>query len=794
MADLSKITALAGELAPLDAVDFVADAAKPEILAKYGLDRPVAAATLTFNDGSPSKTLLVGNVREGKAEAFARLSDAPFVFTVRQSLRDALEQPSLALRPLQVWQFAASDIAAMSVKRGNESYTLTKDATGWKLGAPFSGNASAQTVQPLLSAAATIRAERFEAHKADDLARYGLSKPALEIGLYTPTSARLALIGNPVAAGAKSRFAKLADEDAIFVVAESLVTAADRPAIDLLDRRLLSFDAGQAMEIRGTSADGDWLLKRAGDGWVLDSVRPAIPADRPTVEEVLRSLSGLEAIRFVEAGPRVGLGNYGLGRPQATVSVTVASAGGAPQVHSIAIGDRVREGEGYYARVDQSQAVAQIDGALVRRLIREDVDFANRDLLSFDPAQLVAIRRRGVEELELLKGQDGWTLAKPVIPNVDRSGIDELVDRLAHLRVSRIIALDATDMSRYGLDAPAAAVTLVARMADGSTTEKVIEIGRPVSVRYQEPEGARYVRLAGATTVGILAPAIANRLTGPSFTFRDRMVARFNEADRAILEHGPRRLVFARTDGVWRITEPISAEAEQAEMQDLVNALSRLRADELVAEHATDVKKYGLDVPEARWRLYSGDSEVLNLLVGKREADSGRHFAKLASGDLVFALDAALSGRLLAEYRKRALWASLDSAQIETLIYGVADKTIVLQKVDGAWQVSGRPDQPVNAATINDLLGTLSNLKAERFLVDKDADLRRYGLASPARTIVVRPRVGNPLTLYLGNFELGTKRAYGRIYDAARTDVFLLSAADTAKLMRELSELVAGRP
>jgi hypothetical protein len=418
-----------------------------------------------------------------------------------------------------------------------------------------------------------------------------------------------------------------------------------------------------------------------------------------------------------------------------------------------------------------------------------ELDFVSRDLLSFDPAQLTAIRRHGGEDLEFAKGADGWTFVKPAGQKLDQAGMGELAEQLAHLRVTRIIALDAGDPSRFGLDAPAATVTLVIRGAEGQTSDKVIEIGRTTSARHDEPEGSRYVRLAGSQTVGILPPALGEKLTGDALRFRDRDIAHFADADRAIVDQGGRHLTFTKADGAWKLTEPLAAAADQAGLDELVDGLRRLRAYELVAERSTDLKKFGLDEPEAHWQFFSGDKPVLNLLVGKGERNTGRRFAKLADGEMIFLLDAPLAQRLLAEHRKRELWTGIDPTQVETLIYGVGDKTLVLQKVENAWQVPGKPDQPVNAAVINELVAAFASLKIERYVADKDADLKRFGLQPPARTIVLRPRTGNPQTIYLGGYEPGSKRLYGRTYDPARNDAFVISEADSARLLKEQSDL-----
>jgi len=240
-------------------------------------------------------------------------------------------------------------------------------------------------------------------------------------------------------------------------------------------------------------------------------------------------------------------------------------------------------------------------------------------------------------------------------------------------------------------------------------------------------------------------------------------------------------------DGTWKMTEPQATEAEATDIDDLVGSLARLRADELVAEKPADLKPYGLDAPEVRWRFLAGEREVLQLLVGKRDDASGRRYAKLANGDLVFLLAPDLSAKATAEYRKRTVWTIFDSAQAESLIYAVGGNTLVLNKTDTTWQLQGQPGQAVNATVVNELLATLAAAKVERYVVDKGADPQLYGLQPPERTIIARTRTGTPQTLYLGRFEGDSKRAYARVLDSARTDVFVLSEADSAKLVRELA-------
>ena len=52
--------------------------------------------------------------------------------------------------------------------------------------------------------------------------------------------------------------------------------------------------------------------------------------------------------------------------------------------------------------------------------------------------------------------------------------------------------------------------------------------------------------------------------------------------------------------------------------------------------------------------------------------------------------------------------------------------------------------------------------------------------------MVARSRTGVTATLYLGKTEDGSKRVYARVLDPNRSDVFVPSEADGARLVKDL--------
>ena len=235
----------------------------------------------------------------------------------------------------------------------------------------------------------------------------------------------------------------------------------------------------------------------------------------------------------------------------------------------------------------------------------------------------------------------------------------------------------------------------------------------------------------------------------------------------------------------------VPAEAEQSELEDLVNALAPLRADELVAEKPADLKPYGLDKPEVRWRFLLGDKEVLSVLVGgfekTKHGEGPRCYAKLAAGDVVFLLEPTLTKKVLSEYRHRSIWTSLDSAQVERIRFGYAQNPFVLEKIDNSWHVTGKLAVPIKAEKVSETLDVLSRLKVERFVVDNNADLKLYGLEPPQLILEIQTP-SDKKTLHIGRAEGTTKKYYARVPEPNRSDVFILSETDAAKIFRTAAD------
>src|SRR5260370_19117981 len=101
------------------------------------------------------------------------------------------------------------------------------------------------------------------------------------------------------------------------------------------------------------------------------------------------------------------------------------------------------------------------------------------------------------------------------------------------------------------------------------------------------------------------------------------------------------------------------------------------------------------------------------------------------------------------------------------------------------WQMAGKPDLKVKSEAVRDTLDALARLKAERWVVDKDADLKLFGLEPPLLTLTVEAGTSKR-TLKVGRQEGGSNRYYAIVAGENSGAVFLIGDADARAIVRPL--------
>src|SRR3989442_13129267 len=138
----------------------------------------------------------------------------------------------------------------------------------------------------------------------------------------------------------------------------------------------------------------------------------------------------------------------------------------------------------------------------------------------------VELKRTG-EVVRLKREADGWQILEPVTARGDRAKVDETLTTLTTARVDREIESAPKRLDQYGLDTPAADITL--RLKDGRQLGLHLAATHPTAVW-------PHAREAGKPAVFVVSDMVLRDVTRPLVDFRDRSVLAFGQRHVTALE------------------------------------------------------------------------------------------------------------------------------------------------------------------------------------------------------------------------------------------------------------------
>ena len=356
-------------------------------------------------------------------------------------------------------------------------------------------------------------------------------------------------------------------------------------------------DAIEQITVRSENGDATTLTK-GGDAWQI--VSPvAANADATATIEMTRALANLEIRDVVDENP-TNLEQYGLDPPRLEV---VLKTSGDAMSRRLLIGDKTPAGENLYAKLASETRVLLIAASI-------DATF-NKTTWSLRDRRVLPIDRVGVDSLEvtgpggkvvLVRQDQEWHLTQPLRMRADLGVVSDLVARLTSAEMQSLLAPDAAQLSRCGLEKPIHVVTLgtgssratlqVGSKADASTT-CARDVSRPL--------------------VFTIETSLVDQLKKPVGEYRRKDVFAFAPHDARRIEvtrNGETRM-YERTDTsrderqAWREVSPGTREIQPERMDTALSGLSFLRAVTFVD---TPRIKGGLASPDILILVRYGDA------------------------------------------------------------------------------------------------------------------------------------------------------------------------------------------
>jgi hypothetical protein len=380
--------------------------------------------------------------------------------------------------------------------------------------------------------------------------------------------------------------------------------------------------------------------------------------------------------------------------------------------------------------------------ALLRPPGRKPALAPERVIADFAP-EMVREIQVAPQGITVVRSNGGWWMSQPLAYPADGDQINLLLASLKALAPATVIQESELAEGRAGANAgfgfspPQASLVFLS----GERKCQVLVGKRTL------PGDQAYVRVSGASGVFIVDAGWLKSAPGPTNSWRSTSLleAPAFEVTRIAVTNRPNIFVLEadETNRLWYMLYPTaSARADSDRVEQSLMQLQGARIAEFVSdEPRADLDALGLNPPEFELGLSKGSNLLELLQFGKSPTnDTNLVYARSAGRATVF----TVSGNVLApwkatakDFRDPRLIPS--AAETELVEVWGQDHFVLERQAGGGWRLDGA-GFPLDAASVRELVGGLSELKAQQIVIDLilEKALPEYGLAQPARRYRMR--------------------------------------------------------
>ncbi len=422
---------------------------------------------------------------------------------------------------------------------------------------------------------------------------------------------------------------------------------------------------------------------------------------------------------------------------------------------------------------------------------REKAERAKARLWSVEPRDVeeVVFKRKG-DTVHVKREGDGWALLAPVKAKGDKGPVEDLLTNLVTAKAEREIDPNPTNLGDFGLDPPAAEVTMKVK---GKAEPLALLLGS------RNPTGVWvYAKEKGKPAVFLLSDFTLRDATRPVSDFRDKTVLAFNRQDVARLEirHRGQQLVAERGEQPteWKLVKPRAYRADWERLSDFIDKVQFAKVKEFVSDSPGSLARYGLDQPTevTLWTGKEKDRTAKSLLLGRLDPEKKGVYAMRSGEPGVFLVGEEIWSMLpkdVAELRDKTVIA-YDRDKLVKLELQSPKGKLVLSREGEKWQISEPEKLKADDGEVGALLWKLKDLKAQSFVAENGQAVARY-LARPEVKVALWEQAGQaPKTLLLAPAPRdrdGRSLAYAAV--AGQGPVVLVDSRALQDLARSATDL-----
>lgn len=226
-----------------------------------------------------------------------------------------------------------------------------------------------------------------------------------------------------------------------------------------------------------------------------------------------------------------------------------------------------------------------------------------------------------------------------------------------------------------------------------------------------------------------------------------------DDVQKIVFKKKDETITFQKDKEEWNITKPLEAKADKHEVNRLADDFSQLRIERVVEEVAEELEKYG--IPQKEITLYFKEKkQPIKILIGMENPLDNTFFAKREDEERIVLIPSHLKNLIeknLFDFRQKDIFA-FETDEVKSVKLHAKKIQWEALKEEDEWFLKNPVNALAESSKINDILRSLSNLKAKEFISEekKDDEIEKYGLDFPEYKITLSmPLENQEVTFFL---------------------------------------------
>jgi len=293
-----------------------------------------------------------------------------------------------------------------------------------------------------------------------------------------------------------------------------------------------------------------------------------------------------------------------------------------------------------YAKLKSADSIFTVSADNAKKFDLQVNDLRDTRVLTFNETDVRRIEvASGADKITLTQTGHLWNVVGTTPVAAEETVVQDLLRRLSETTSTQFIADVATDLGKYGLATPGMTIAL---LGEGTNVVASLLVGTT-----DVKTDVRYLKRGDEPFIYGVSSNLTAWIPTTRLAYRTRRIAgvTVDQMTKLTVEKPGSKIVLQRgADKKWKMIEPVQGVLNVDRLQQVLDVIAFLQAEEILRENLEGLAAYGLDKPQHRFTVEAGGKTSV-LQLGKAK-DAVATFACWSDPSLVFTLGSAVVGTL----------------------------------------------------------------------------------------------------------------------------------------------------